>query len=639
MEFDASPSTGSSLAYAWEFGDGSPNSFEKVTTHTYQDAGTYQVKLSLTQQGCFSPGCPSDSLTKSVTVGSGKPPFVATFETSAECFNEFGVSSCQAEVGQEVTFTGTTKGADQHQWDFGDGTEKTGKNVSHTWAGPGTYTMSYTASNAEESDTTTERLVISGDPIAKIRKVVVPWISHSANEAGLPQSSDLNVHNPGEDPLTVQITFRKRGLPEPDPPSVERTIPAGATLHVPDAMAGLFGREDISGFVFIETLEGSAEPIANSTNRTFQGDGRVFGQVVPGFPIEEEAAARAAGDKVHHLVGLNANGERLAYFGITNPNDRPLRYHLRFYDAQGNQVGGTTELQGIARFGQKQYQDGELLDKFGVGNLDDYRIEIVVPEGNPRPFVYGANLRLASLDPSFLQAGRTDATEVFLLGALNTPGLAGSFFQSDLVLGNTAKAAVACDVSYIPAGFNQGPTDAISRTLLAGESLRVPNVVSEWDVGTGVGVLRVSCEDAGGAFPVVQGESYDVSRPGELYGQFMPALTLEDAATPADAHMLVGLEQNGVDTRTTLWLYNPSGDEVATYSIRYFDLEGNDLGGESELRLGRGKLRQVNPSHHPFGEAGVPEGFVVKVEVSVGQLLTAAQVVNASNDPAYIRGE
>jgi hypothetical protein len=149
----------------------------------------------------------------------------------------------------------------------------------------------------------------------------------------------------------------------------------------------------------------------------------------------------------------------------------------------------------------------------------------------------------------------------------------------------------------------------------------------------------VACSAAESVFPVVQGESYDVSRPGELYGQFMRALTQEDAATPGDPHMLVGLEQDDDQTRTTLWLFNPSADEVAEYSIRYLDLQGNELGGESGLRLGRGKLRQINPSHHPFGQGGGPGGFVVKVEVASGKLLTAGQVVNASNDPAYIVGE
>jgi chitodextrinase len=640
VTFDASTSTGSNLVYFWEFGDGG-TSTDKIAKHTFAQQGTYQVKLSLAQAGCLSASCPTSSLTKPVIVSSGKPAFAATFDTSVGCVNEFGVHYCNAETGEEVAFTGTTKGATSHQWDFGDGTTETGKKASHTWTAPGPYTVVYTASNGDDTASDTRSFVVTGEPeppAPTARNIVVPWIGQAEAGKALPQSSDLDVHNPGDDPLKVKVVFRRRGLPEPDPPAVELTIAPKATHHAPNIVSETFKRSSSSGYIFVEPLEGSAEPVVTSTNRTFLGDGRQFGQMVPGVPIEASTEAKAASPQAHHLVGLNANAERLAYFGISNPSNQPLFYHLRFYDAAGLLIAGSDGPQPIARFGQKQYQSEELVRLYGLENLDDYRIEIETVDGSPQPFIYGSNLRLASLDPSFLRPGRTDASEVFVVGVLNTPGLLGSLFQSDLVLGNASGETALCDLTFTGSGFQTEPTAPVTETLPAGMTLRLSNVVSRWDVGAAVGVLRVSCDNPSGVFPVVQGESYDISRPGELYGQFMPALTVDDAATPGDPHSLVGLEQSD-ETRTTLWLYNPSGDEVADYSIRYFDLAGNDLGGESGLRLGRGKLRQLNPAHHPFGEAGGPGGFVVRVEVTSGKLLTAAQVVNGSNDPAYVVGE
>jgi hypothetical protein len=58
-------------------------------------------------------------------------------------------------------------------------------------------------------------------------------------------------------------------------------------------MAELFDRANLSGFLFMETLAGNAEPVVSSVNRTFQQDGRIFGQVVPGFPVDEIAGGHA----------------------------------------------------------------------------------------------------------------------------------------------------------------------------------------------------------------------------------------------------------------------------------------------------------------------------------------------------------
>lgn len=647
VTFDASTSLGTINSYSWSIDDQSAGTGVTLV-HTFSDAGSYTVKLSVSGPGdCEgqvggASGICTDTESKKVTVRT--PNAVsASFEDDADCGGgQVGGGFCSIATGQEITFTDTSTGpVTGRSWDFGDGSTGTGKSATHAWSQPDTYTVTLTVQGEDSSSTATKTYIVSGDPVAQVRNLVVPWISQSDADKALPQSSDLVIHNPGEAPLKVKVTFRKRGLPEVDPPTVELTIAPKATHHEADIVKDLFDRPNLSGFLLVEPLEGSAEPVVSSVNRTFLEDGRVFGQVVPGFPVDDLPAATAGGPQVFHLVGLNANTDRLAYFGISNPSDQPLSYHLRFYDSLGRLVDGTDEPQTVARFGQKQYQSDVLAEHFGVDHLDDYRIEIETAEGSPRPYVYGANLRLASKDPSFLRVGRIDASEVFLLGVLSTPGLNESLFQSDLVLGNTSSATTLCDLTFTPTGFQAEPTAPVSESLPGRESLRLEDVVSQWDLGATVGVLRVACDSPSDVFPVVQGESYDVSRPEELYGQFMPALTLEDAAREGGRQVLAGLQQDP-ENRTTIWLFNP-GDEVARYSVRYLDLQGNDLGGESDLPLGSGKFRQINPGHHPFveesGPISGPGGFVVVVEVAKGRVLSAAQVVNAANDPAYIVGQ
>jgi hypothetical protein len=239
--------------------------------------------------------------------------------------------------------------------------------------------------------------------------------------------------------------------------------------------------------------------------------------------------------------------------------------------------------------------------------------------------------------------GRTDVNEAFLLGVLSTPGLNGSFFRSDVVLGNTSGQSSVCDLSFTSTGFQSEPTPTISEALLPGESLRLADVVSEWNVGdTGwaCSAWSASTPRASSRWSRLRATTCRAPRSSTVSSCGPSPVRTRPA--PAIPHVLAASSRTR-QTRTTVWLFNPSDDEPARYNIRYLDLEGNDLGGETGLPLGQGKFRQINPGSHPFveepGQITGPGGFVVVVEVTAGRVLSAAQVVNAANDPAYIVGQ
>lgn len=637
VTFDASGSGGAPDSYEWTFHDGTTKN-GVTTTFTFQEPGSFEVTLKLVEEdpSCAFGFC-TEELTQSVTVAGG-PTLRADFDTSAEC-TRVGLDFCSAETGQEVSFIATEEGADVYTWDFGDGTPTvTGRRANYTWKIPATYDVTLTVQKGGESASFSREFRVDGEPLPEVSSVVLPWIAQADPDKILQQESDLYVHNPGPGPAKLRVTFRRQGLPEADPPSVERTLAEHATLYFADVMTELFNRPNVKGFLIVEPLEGEAQPVVTSFNRTFRED-RTYGQVIPGFPRGDSAAERQGGADVFHLVGLNDNSERLAYFGITNPTDSRFRYHLRFYDAVGREIASTSEPLAVSRYGFKQFQVENIHNQFGVQSQDDYRVAIEPVESAGTPIPFGANLRLGSRDPSFLRAGRTDADEVFVVGALDTQGLNDSVFQSDLVLTNTSDEMINVDVTFTGAGFFTEPTEAIQEPLPPGSTTRLVDVISEWDEVGGVGVLRLTSDSPSGIHPLVQGESYEVSNPDEIYGQFMPALTRDDAAVPGQPVSLVGLRQDAdflAGTRSTVWLYNPE-DRPASYRLRYFDHSGRELGTD-EQRLPRGKLRQVNPGHHLLPEGGAPEGFVLRVEVESGALLVAGQVVNDFNDPAYLVG-
>src|SRR5262249_79269 len=150
--------------------------------------------------------------------------------------------------------------------------------------------------------TKTRRFIVTGVPVSK--SVVLPWIAQT--RGALVQSSDLYIHNPSANPMSVTLEFRKRGLPDTNPPQVSKTIAPGATLYVADVLDGLFNRENIAGFISLTVDQGDTSPVITSYNTTFQADGKQFGQTISGISMSSLSTAAKAGSTgpTKNLVGL-----------------------------------------------------------------------------------------------------------------------------------------------------------------------------------------------------------------------------------------------------------------------------------------------------------------------------------------------
>jgi PKD repeat protein len=639
ISFNGSASTGSPTGYTWDFGDGTGFGTGAQVTHTYTAAGSYRAQLTVTKPGSCAPApfCES-SLLKIIVVGTGEAPLLPSFNTSASCINEGGLNVCTAKPGQSLTFGDTSQGnPTSWSWSFGDGGTATGKNVTHTFAKAGSYNVVLSIGrNAATASTTPLAFNIVGDPEPpKSNTIVLPWIAQSRGT--LEQSSDLYVHNPGTIPMEIVLEFRKRGLPETNPPKATRTIQPGATLYVADVLKELFNWENIVGFVTVTRTKGDADPVMTSFNTTFK-DGSQFGQTIPGFRLNQEASPATSGTRLQYLVGLNDNSEREAYFGVTNPNNGPATYRLKFFDALGRPIGTPSADFKLSSYGLKQFQPAEIRSLFGINTQDDYRVEVETVSGG-QIFPYGANVRTASDDPSFLGVGSSSTPKLYLIGALSTPGLNNSLWQTDVVLANTGTQVALTDVTFTKAGLN-APTTPFKVTLQPGETQRLENLIdSKWNIKDSVGVVTLASDSPNSVFPIVQGESYNNANPNMRFGQFMAAFTDSDAADAGEGQYLVGLRQDA-NSRTTYWIFNP-GAQQAQYDILYLALDGTELGRISGVLLGAGKLRQFSPSQHALPATGAPGGgFTVQVKVKVGKVLAAAQVVNnQTNDPAYVQGQ
>ena len=121
---DQSSKTNPGDTYLWDWGDGT-TSTQKNPSHTYTRDGSFHVKLTITT----SNGC-SSVLQKNNYIKIG------TIQV------DFSANKTNVCAPSEVLFTNKTEPAGLiASWDFGDGTTANGYNLKHTYASPGSYTV------------------------------------------------------------------------------------------------------------------------------------------------------------------------------------------------------------------------------------------------------------------------------------------------------------------------------------------------------------------------------------------------------------------------------------------------------------------------------------------------------------------
>jgi len=144
-------SNGSITNWDWDFGDGTPHSTLQNPTHIYNEVGTFDVTLTVTNSGF----CVHDT-TIQVEVRD-KPEAMFSFSNTCE-------QSSTQFTDESTTATG---GITAWIWDFGDGGTSTVQNPTHTYASTGTYYVTLIASNSLNcSDTITIPVMIHQTPTA-----------------------------------------------------------------------------------------------------------------------------------------------------------------------------------------------------------------------------------------------------------------------------------------------------------------------------------------------------------------------------------------------------------------------------------------------------------------------------------------
>lgn len=133
--------------YLWNFGDGTTSTLPNPT-HTYTQAGTYPISLTLTiGEGCVT------TLDTTITLGYQNPATASTYDACKNAPVSFAVNNTRAFVSA--------------RWLFGDGQSAAGFSVTHSYADSGTYTVILiTTDNMGCTDTfTLQPSILISDPV------------------------------------------------------------------------------------------------------------------------------------------------------------------------------------------------------------------------------------------------------------------------------------------------------------------------------------------------------------------------------------------------------------------------------------------------------------------------------------------
>ncbi|WP_197680538.1 PKD domain-containing protein [Microlunatus sagamiharensis] len=160
--FDGSGSSdpdGTVASWAWDFGDGK-TATGATAPHDYMDAGTYTVKLTVTDNNGKS-----TSTSQPVLVTAPPPNQAPVAAFTSSCTER----ACAFDSTTSSDPDGTVSG---WAWDFGDGSVSTDQNPNHTYATNGTFTVSLTVSDdLGASNKVTHTVTVSATNAAPVAKI------------------------------------------------------------------------------------------------------------------------------------------------------------------------------------------------------------------------------------------------------------------------------------------------------------------------------------------------------------------------------------------------------------------------------------------------------------------------------------
>ena len=219
--------------------------------------------------------------------------------------------------------------------------------------------------------------------------------------------------------------------------------------------------------------------------------------------------------------------------------------------------------------------------------------------------------------------------------AAHLGGLLGTVWRSDLEVHNRGAQQVGFTVELLKHGHDNSSPEAVAFSLAPGVSARYVDVLDGLFQYEGSAGLRVT---ATGGDLVVASTTYNDAPTGR-YGQYIPALTLDDAIVQGQEAHLVLLSHSADSSkgnRTNIGLASACGQPI-TVEINLHAADGSLL-GTMTAELKPFELQQINKPLAGMTTADVPVAYAVVSSATPGAryFAYAAVVGNQTGDSIFV---
>jgi PKD repeat protein len=592
-------STGSITSRSWNFGDGGTSSLSNPT-HSYSNAGTYTVVLTVSGSGGQS------QATHFISV-SAPAPAVPNVNAA------FDFSPASPTVRDPVTFVDRSTGSPTRwSWSFGDGGTSNLQNPTHAYLASGTYTINVTIFSSTSSSSATRTITVN--PMTPVRTLV----SVTAQTSGIGGSAwrtELTLFNAGSEAATGQYLF----LPGAGGSEISRPLylEPKQTMTFSNALLDIFGMSSGAGAVVIEASSPSSAALIKLTSRTYTtGSNGTYGQGVPNV-------ATADLQQTMFLTGLESDADYRTNIGLVNRSDSPASAKLTLYDGGGSIVASST-----VTVAANNFQQASLATYFPeVANRSfnalSMRADISVPDAVS---VYASVVDNHTQDPIYLQASTMPSgLRTTIPVVVRAPGANGTFWRSDVRLFNPTGSVLPLTLRY------QGATMPL--LILPNQTAVLSDIVSQFGSSSGSGAVEVLW--TAGLGPIIASRTYTTAPSGGTYGQSIDATQafgsdgyVTGLRSDDDFRSNIGFV-NGSDSTigVTATLLASSGTTVATAFVQ--------LPPHGQVQYSLGALFLTNVNVASLG------AVTVQAHTDSGAVLFAygSIVDNHSGDPVFYAGQ
>lgn len=250
----------SSVQWRWDFGDGSPVSYDVKPMHTYTAPGTYTIVVSVFEPVSNTWGLFDNAIMHVIGSAYANPPVAQARALTPAVIGVGGQITFDATGSHAVTGSTAT-----YAWNFGDNSVGTGTQVTHQFkqAGRGFVTLTVTDGRGAKSIAQVSVVIIETAQPAKVT------VSPASAPVGTTVNFDASQTTPPADaPVAVAWDFGDGSpLVTTTTPTVSHTYTKPGAYKV---TAGVYGQLGDGG---VTTIPVTALAVGGSTSKAGGGGG------------------------------------------------------------------------------------------------------------------------------------------------------------------------------------------------------------------------------------------------------------------------------------------------------------------------------------------------------------------------------